>query len=280
MRTIILPFILLAFVLSSAGQQPATAEDYFKRANTALDKGEYDSAIADYTQAIRLRPVAWGAYNNRGKAYQKRGDLNAAVADHSEAIRLKPDLADAFYERGLTHLNLEQLDKALEDCRRSIELNPAFADAHVVCRLTLHAKKELDAAIIEFESAIELDAKNANAYGAIGDVLIDREQFREAAEMYTKAIAIQPDLNRAYIQRGWANYNLGNLSLALLDYNRAIKTNSTTAELYYLRGIVYRDQKKPIQAAAEMRRALKIDPDYEDARNELAQLSKPVRKGR
>lgn len=109
--------------------------------------------------------------------------------------------------------------------------------------------------------------------------MIDREQFREAAEMYTKAIAIRPDLNRAYIQRGWANYNIGNLILALADHNRALKANPTIAELYYLRGIVYRDQKKPVQAAADMRQALKVDPSYEDARNELARLSKPVQKG-
>lgn|GEM_PF-5449689 len=29
-----------------------------------------------------------------------------------------------------------------------------------------------------------------------------------------------------------------------------------------------------------MRQALKVDPSYEDAKNELARLSKPVRKGR
>jgi len=58
-----------------------TAEDYFKRANTSLDKGDYDAAIADCTQAIRLRSIAWGAFNDRGKAYQERGNLNAAIAE-------------------------------------------------------------------------------------------------------------------------------------------------------------------------------------------------------
>src|SRR5918911_359462 len=43
------------------------------------------------------------AFYNRGNAYRYKGDTERAIADYSEAIRLKPDYALAFYNRGRTY---------------------------------------------------------------------------------------------------------------------------------------------------------------------------------
>ena len=48
-------------------------------------KGEYDRAIADYTEAIRLNREPVGPYSNRGSAYEKKGELDKALADFREA---------------------------------------------------------------------------------------------------------------------------------------------------------------------------------------------------
>ena len=53
-------------------------------------KGDYDKAIADYTEAIRLDPKNAEAYCNRGHAYEEKGDYDKAIADCTEAIRLDP----------------------------------------------------------------------------------------------------------------------------------------------------------------------------------------------
>ena len=53
--------------------------------------GEYDKAIADYTEAIHLDPTDAQAYNNRGIAYVDKSDLDNAIADHTTAIRLGPE---------------------------------------------------------------------------------------------------------------------------------------------------------------------------------------------
>ena len=51
-------------------------------------KGDFDKAMAGYTEAIRLRPDFADAYNNRGNAYCAKGGSNKAIADYTEAIRL------------------------------------------------------------------------------------------------------------------------------------------------------------------------------------------------
>ena len=63
-------------------------------------KGDFDRAIADYSEAIRLDPKLAAAYNNRGNAYKNKGDFDRAIADLSEAIRLDPKLASAYNDRG------------------------------------------------------------------------------------------------------------------------------------------------------------------------------------
>jgi tetratricopeptide (TPR) repeat protein len=64
------------------------------------NKGEYDRAIADFTEAIRLDPKLATAYSNRGLAYEKKGGYDRAIADFNQAIRLNPNDALSLCRRG------------------------------------------------------------------------------------------------------------------------------------------------------------------------------------
>lgn len=55
------------------------------------DKRDYDRAIADYSEAIRLNPQYAGAYANRGNAWKNKGDYDRMIADYDEAIRIEPE---------------------------------------------------------------------------------------------------------------------------------------------------------------------------------------------
>src|SRR5215475_14574047 len=61
-------------------------------------KGDYDRAIADYNQAIKLKPSAEG-YFNRGNAQLGKGHYDRAIDDYNQAIKLKADFAPAFDNR-------------------------------------------------------------------------------------------------------------------------------------------------------------------------------------
>jgi tetratricopeptide (TPR) repeat protein len=65
---------------------PNSVAAFNERGWSYAKKGDYDRAIADYTEAIRLDPV-WSAlpYYNRGSAYEKKGELDKALADFREA---------------------------------------------------------------------------------------------------------------------------------------------------------------------------------------------------
>jgi tetratricopeptide (TPR) repeat protein len=71
------------------------ADAYYNRGYSYAEKGEFDQAIADYTEAVMLNPVDDKAYYDRGNAWLKKGDSVRARADWEEALRINPGNADA-----------------------------------------------------------------------------------------------------------------------------------------------------------------------------------------
>jgi tetratricopeptide (TPR) repeat protein len=89
-----------------------------------FEKGDYDRAIADASEAIRLNPNDAFAYGTRGAAYKGKKDFDHAIADLTEAIRLDPNNAPAYGNRGLAYLNKEDYDHAIGDLEMAVKLQP------------------------------------------------------------------------------------------------------------------------------------------------------------
>jgi tetratricopeptide (TPR) repeat protein len=117
---------------ASAGGTVDTAAAYLLRGDQETESKAYDQAIADYTQAIQLKPNNAEAYNNRGLAYalKSKSQMESAIADYSQAIRLRPAYAYAYNNRGVAYMASGRPEQALSDFNRAIQLNPGFPQAH------------------------------------------------------------------------------------------------------------------------------------------------------
>jgi tetratricopeptide (TPR) repeat protein len=78
----------------------ALANDYGGRGNAYNDKGDLDSALADYGRAIDIFPNSAWWHRSRGNLYYNKRDYDHAIADYNQAIRLGPNDAVALYWRG------------------------------------------------------------------------------------------------------------------------------------------------------------------------------------
>jgi len=108
------------------------AEEWFSRAYEKVEQGDLKGGIADYTQAIALKPNDAYAYHlMRGLAHYNLGDKQAAIADYNKAIELKPDLAEAYNHRGIAHDNLGDQQAAIADLNKAIALKPDLAVAAI-----------------------------------------------------------------------------------------------------------------------------------------------------
>ena len=106
-----------------------------ERASTLVNRGillthrrNFDSALADFNEALELIPGFAEAYLNRGNAYLFVGQFDQAVSDYGAAIKgetRKPHAA--YYNRGLAREAMRQPKRAYRDFRRAADLRPAWA---------------------------------------------------------------------------------------------------------------------------------------------------------
>lgn len=112
-------------VIRSGRQTPENlARAFFNRGRAWADQGQYDRAIPDFDQAIRLDPEYPDAFNNRGVAYSGKGQYERAIVDFDQAIRLDPNYAIAIYNRGLASQSLGQTDVAAQYFAKARQVGP------------------------------------------------------------------------------------------------------------------------------------------------------------
>jgi tetratricopeptide (TPR) repeat protein len=101
-----------------------TAEAYNDRGIAHFDKGQWDDAISDYTEAIRLDKNHGEAYNNRAWTQLKAGRASLALEDANAAVRLLPNRAYVWDTRGQVNEKLGNRAAAIRDLRKALELDP------------------------------------------------------------------------------------------------------------------------------------------------------------
>ena len=238
-------------------------------------KGDYDKAIADYTEAIRLNPKLAEAYYSRGFAYGKKGDYDKAIADYTEAIRLDPKYAEAYYNRGVAYATRAtttrrlpttprpsgwtrnmprriatgalptgegRYDKAIADYTEAIRLNPEYADGVLQPGHRLQEKGDEDKAEADFDQAKRLGYKPHRVTPA-------RKQRRQDAPVIegskapfrapasgTPAVAREPASARASAGQGTQLVPVSSSALRAVGYD----DSREILEIQFNNGAVYR----------------------------------------
>ena len=103
--------------------------EYFdNRGLSYAENGDYDRAIADYNEAIRIKPQA-NFLTNRGDAYNEKGDFDRAIADYDRALALNPGFYLAYNNRGAAFRRKGDLDRAIADYEQALRINPQLDSA-------------------------------------------------------------------------------------------------------------------------------------------------------
>ncbi|MFP3041080.1 tetratricopeptide repeat protein [Treponema primitia] len=231
--------------------------------------GDFDRAIADYTQAIRLDPKDAVAYKQRGTAYGNKKDPNHAIADYNQAIKLDPDFALAYNNRGSEYRNNGDYDQAIADYTEAIRLDPNYVFTYNSRGNVYYSKGDYDQAITDYTEAIRLDPNFVVAYSYRGNAYRNKDDYDRAIADYTEAIRLDPDSALAYFNRGYVYGNKSNHDRAIADYTEAIRLDPNDAMAYNNRGVAYQNKGDYDQAIADYEAALRIDPNHTLAKNNL-----------
>lgn len=90
------------------------------RGNLFLDRSEYDRALADFNEALQLRPGYAKPLSNRGTVYQRLGQYRDAARDYIRAIEIDADHLNAY--NNLAWLRATCPDQALRNGEEAVAL--------------------------------------------------------------------------------------------------------------------------------------------------------------
>ena len=137
---------------------PNTPIAYNNRGEAYLRKGDYERAIANYNQALRMDPDYKRAnyfYVNRGTAYLMKGDYERAIADYHQALKIKPNDANAYHHRGTAYLYKGDPERAIADFNKALEINSRNAETYFNKALACEKTGDLKEALESYKGFIE-----------------------------------------------------------------------------------------------------------------------------
>ena len=233
-----------------------------ERAEVRLRKGQYDRAIGDLDEAIRLGVGNADVFYDRADAWIGHGNLASALCDMNEGIRLDPRNAAAYTTRGFIHSESRKLDLALADFNRAIEIDPRHAEAFHHRGVYRIDRDQYDEALADLNEAIRLDPRSAASFLNRGYVHAVRHELDEALADYGEAIRLDPANPDAYAYRGSAWYQKQEFDKALADQTEAIRRNPRRGDVYFARGATRAVKQDFDRAIVDFSQAIEIDPDH------------------
>ena len=76
-----------------------SVEEYYNRGKERLNSENYNGAISDFTNVIRITPDFFPAYNIRGISKRRLKDYSGAISDYTIAIEINPNYATAYLQQ-------------------------------------------------------------------------------------------------------------------------------------------------------------------------------------
>ena len=131
-------------------------EEWIRKGNSACVGKQHNQAIRYYTQGIEnLHDI----FLNRGFCYHLSGEYDKAIADYTQVISINPKSFIAYSNRSWSYNEKREMDKAIEDCNQALKINPKYALAYENLGEAYYLKEEYGKAWENIRKAQGLGAK-------------------------------------------------------------------------------------------------------------------------
>lgn len=215
-------FILLlcAAGLSAPFLRSHDAQFYFDRASETLSRSgaentwglnsDLNSALADYSRAIRLDPKFTAAYSSRAVVESLKQDWDNAVKDYTSAIELNPQDMNSYLARAGIETAKRDYAHALDDYDRVIKLSPDTREAYRGRMNVREAQNDYTGVVMERVRMFEEAPPSANGpFGTNGGFFPGRFGYgyggrgrSRVMDQLDRALATNTNFTWGYFYRG------------------------------------------------------------------------------
>lgn len=264
--TCLLGFLIRSDLSLHAASEETRSARHVDRANEMREMGDFQGALLDYNEAIRLNALNAEAYLNRGITREKMKQPDTARVDYSKAIQIDPSMSAAYIQRGLVSIDKNDPKGAIADFSEAILVAPDNTKAHYLRAKTKFDEKDYAGAIVDYSTTITLNPDNPNYLCGRGKSKERQGELEEALKDYSLAVERFPGYARAYNLRGNLLLEMGDLSKAMKEFDKAIKASNGLSGALLIRGFMFYAQGKTKKALNDMRVSLKTEL-IQEARN-------------
>ena len=236
------------------------------RGAKALSAKQYDTAITEFKEAVRLDRDNFMAWYQLGESHRAKKNWNDAVEAFENASRLRPNdvmlnvrFGAALYEQAVDR---ERQAEATRLKKKPEEVTPDLRGVN------------FDAALQRLEQAVKVDANLYNAQYYIGRIYRDQFKDAQAADAFTKAILAWPRFGAPYIALGelYRRWDYPNEAIQVVSQGvEHVMENEDKSKLFYILGMAYFDKVEDAKAITAFTEALKLSKDNHKAKFQRGQ---------
>ena len=155
------------------------------------------NALAQIQEALALHhiqndPEDFEAHYNLGALLQMKGEGAGAVAQFTEAVGIRPDDPNANNALGAVLLAGGHVDDAIAHLSKALKIRPDYFDAHYNLGNALAAQGNFEGALSHFRAAVRLNPQDAGAEANLGSALAETGNIKEARLHFERALQIDP----------------------------------------------------------------------------------------
>jgi DNA-binding winged helix-turn-helix (wHTH) protein/Tfp pilus assembly protein PilF len=169
-------------------------------------------------------------YNNRGVGFQRQGKVTIAIANYQQAIKLRPDYAEAHYNLADAYEEISDYDKAIEEYRRSILADNAFYPAYNNLSRLYILRGDYASALSVIDRGLSLKPRELpvqySLYKNHGWANIGLRLYGQAELDLRRALALGPDGGAAYCLLAQAQEGKGERSAAVPAWESCVAYGS------------------------------------------------------
>jgi len=198
---------------------------YGNRANFYRDEGMKKEALADYNNAISLKPSA-ATYNSRARLYfdsgNNRDTIILALNDYNKAIEMDKKNGEYYVNRGATWARLGDLDKSIEDLNMGLKLKPDQLSGYINRSIMYRSKGDYKNSLEDIKTYLKFNPNSADIWYEKGILERYFKNTQEALNNFNQAIRIDDNKAIYYYGRSQAWYDLQNIDNARKDFNMSL----------------------------------------------------------